>query len=282
MNAFLFCHRSSRRLPRRSQTKAGEEALTFSFWLEPRYLGCYAVLTVALLGTAGISYAAATNDFFAQGVAASRAGQFPEASAAFENAARQQPAGGTLDNLGIAEWQRGHAGAAILAWERAQWLDPFDARAQANLQFARQVTQLDGPRLKWFEAASAWLPATAWLWLAGASLWLVTGALVLPAVFRRRRSGGHQALAALGFCLFLFSLTANLGVVSRAQIGFVIKKDAPLLLTPTRDGEVVSTLTDGEPARKLRSRGEYFLIRTGFGTGWIKASQFGLICPQGD
>ncbi len=221
--------------------------------------------------------AAATNDFFAQGIALDRAGQFPEAAAAFENSMKQKPSSGALLNLGIAEWQRGHAGAAILAWEQARWIDPFDPRASSNLKFARQVAQLDEPQLKWFEAASTWLPAGAWVWIAGASLSLAAGALVLPGIFRRKKSGGQQMLAALGIGLFLFSVAANLGVVSRTNLGFVLKKNAPLRLTPTRSGEMISTLNAGEPARKLRTRGNYFFIRTENGSGWIEQNQLGLV-----
>jgi tetratricopeptide (TPR) repeat protein len=220
---------------------------------------------------------AATDDFFAQGGALDRAGQFPEAATAFEKSARAQPSSGALLNLGIAEWQRGHAGAAILAWEQAQWIDPFDERAAQNLKFARAAAQADEPQLKWFEAVSAWLPPDAWVWLAGASLWLAVGALALPGIFRRRKADWHQPLAALGFCIFLFSMTANVGVVSRTQIGFILKRNAPLLLTPTREGEAVSTLNAGEPARKLRTRGNYIFIRTENGTGWIERSAFGLV-----
>jgi tetratricopeptide (TPR) repeat protein len=235
------------------------------------------IFWAAIYSTVEIGHAATTNDFFAQGVQLIHTQQFPEAAQAFEKSAQQQPADGTLLNLGIAEWQRGRAGAAILAWEQAQWVDPFDSRAAANLKFARDVAQLDTPQLKWFEAASTWLPANAWVWLAGASLWLAVGALVLPGIFRARKTGWHQALAALGFGLFLFCLTANFGVVSRTQIGFVLKKSTPLLLTPTSTGEVISTLNAGEPARKLRKRGNYFFIRTEFGSGWIDRKQFGLI-----
>jgi tetratricopeptide (TPR) repeat protein len=270
VNGFWFHLRSRRR----------REALTSSLQFEPRHLGCRAILAAVLVCLAPTANAAATNGLFAQGVADCRAGEFPEAAAAFASAVKQQPATGTLDNLGIAEWQRGHAGAAILAWEQARWIDPFDPRAKGNLQFARQVTQLDQPQLKWFETASVWLPSATWVWLAGASLWLMMGAMILPGVFRHRKSGWHQTLAALGFCVFVFSVMANFGVVSRAQIGFVVKKDAPLLLTPTRDGEVVSTLTDGELARRLRAHGNYLLIRTGYATGWIQRSQFGLVCPE--
>jgi tetratricopeptide (TPR) repeat protein len=220
---------------------------------------------------------AATNDFFARGLAASRAGDFSEAAEAFQKCVQQQPAAGALVNLGLAEWQRGHAGAAILAWEQARWIDPFDARAAQNLRFARTVTQADEPQLKWFEAASTWLPPAAWVWIAGASLWLTVGALVLPGVFRRKKSGWPQTAAALGFGIFLFSLTANVGVVSRTEIGIIQQKNAPLLLTPTRAGEVIATLNAGEPGRRRRTRGDFYFITTANGSGWIEAKAFGLV-----
>lgn len=237
------------------------------------------IFLAAILYTAEFSRAA-TNDFFARGVELSRVGQYPEAAAAFEKAAQTRPACGTLVNLGIADWRSGHAGAAIQAWEQARWIDPFDMSAGANLGFARQAAQVDAPQLKWFEVESTWLPPDAWVWLAGASLWLAAGVMTLPGFFRRRKAGWQQALAALAFGLFLFSMTANLGVVSRTQIGFVLKKNVPLLLTPTRDAEVVSTLNAGEPARRLRTRGNYFFIRTAFAAGWISRDQFGLVCPE--
>ena len=222
----------------------------------------------------------AVDDLFAQGVALSQAGQFPEAAAAFEKAAQIQPACGTFVNLGLAEWRRGRAGAAILAWEQARWIDPFDAPAGTNLEFAREAAQVDTPPLKWFEAVSTWLPPAAWAWLTAASLWLAAGMITLPAVLRWRKAGWQQALAALAFGVFLFSVTADFGVASRTQIGFVVKKDAPLLLTPTREAETISTLTAGEPARRLRTRGNYFFIRTAFASCWIRRDQFGLICPE--
>jgi tetratricopeptide (TPR) repeat protein len=241
-----------------------------------RSLGC-CIAFAAVFFAAGICHAAATNDLFAQGIELNRAGQFTEAAAAFEKAARAQPASGTLVNLGITEWQRGHAGAAILAWEQARWIDPFDERAAQNLKFARQVAQLDEPKLKWFETASTWLPPDAWVWLAGASLWLTVGMLTLPQFFRRRKAGWQQALAAAGLGIFLASMTANVGVLSRTNIGFVVKKNATLKLTPTLEGEIISTLAAGEPARQLRVRGNYFFIRTENESGWIERDAFGLV-----
>jgi len=36
----------------------------------------------------------------------------------------------------------------------------------------------------------------------------------------------------------------------------------------------------GAPARRLRTRGNYFFIRTAFAAGWISREQFGLVCPE--
>jgi tetratricopeptide (TPR) repeat protein len=223
---------------------------------------------------------AASNDAFEQGLMFSHAGQFPEATTAFEEAARAHPASGTFVDLGLAEWQRGHAGPAILAWERAVWIDPYDARANGNLRFARQVADVDAPELKWHEAISTLLPPNAWVWLAGVTLWLGIGLLVVPGVLRRRPSGWHHWLAAMAFGICLFSLTANYGVVSRTHIGFVLGKNATLRLTPTQEGEVVTTLTAGEPARALRTRGDFVFIRAATLSGWIEKRDFGLVCPQ--
>jgi len=71
-------------------------------------------------------------------------------------------------------------------------------------------------------------------------------------------------------------------VVSRTDLGFVVKKTAPLLLTPTHEGEVISSLNEGEPARRLRTRGNYYYIRTVNAAGWIDRTQFGLVCGEAD
>lgn len=234
-------------------------------------------ILLTLLASSFTRVRAGTDDQFAEGMTAYRAGQYGPAAQAFEKAATIRPATGTYVNLGLAEWHRGHAGPAILAWERALWLDPFNSSAREDLQFARQATELDEPQLKWFETFSSWLPPAAWLWLAGASLWLAVGMMLLPSVFRRPKAGWHQTLAACGLCVFLFSLAGNCGVIGRTRIGFVLEDNAPLLLTPTANGEVTSTLTAGEAARELRTRGNYYLIRTESETGWIERGRFGLI-----
>ena len=237
---------------------------------------CFLLMCLVLLAGPLAGRAAAAN-YFEDGLVAAKSGNASEAVTLFEKELKEQPAAGVYLDLGIVEWQQGHAGAAILAWERATWIDPFDARAAQNLKFARALTDRDEPELRWYEQASTWLAPDAWVLIAGASLWLAVGALVLPRVFRWRKSGWHQTLSALGCCVFLFSLTANIGVVTRTDIGFVLRKNAPVLLTPTSGGEVISTLQAGEPVRRLKVRGDYFYIRTAMNSGWIPREQVGLI-----
>ena len=230
-------------------------------------------------GSGQVSFAA-TNDLFLRGLEAYQAGHFADAARAFREASEREPASGTLLNLGLTEWRRGRAGLAILAWEQVRWIDPFDPQAKANLDYARQFTGVESPELTWYERASSWLPVNAWTWMAGMALWLAIGMAVLPGVLRWRRANWQQGLAALSFAVFLLSLPAHVGVVTRTRIGFVLKKDAPLRLTPTAEAEAEVKLNAGEPVRALRVRGDYVLVRTTHGQGWIERSQFGNICPN--
>lgn len=219
-------------------------------------------------------------DSFSTGLDAYQAGNFTNAAASFERESRKHPASGTFQNLGNAEWQAGRTAEAVLAWERALWLNPFDANAQNNLRFARDTAQLEAPELRWYEAGSTWLPRNFWAGLATLSIWLVAGMIVLPTVFRWRRAAWHQAVAALGLGMLLLSLPANLGVWTRSNLGFVMQKNVSLRLTPTAEGEAVTRLAAGEPGRLIRTRGKYLYIRTSRHAGWVERNQFELISPK--
>ncbi|MBI5388453.1 MAG: SH3 domain-containing protein [Verrucomicrobia bacterium] len=203
----------------------------------------------------------------------------PEQSAAlFRELATNQPSAGVLHNLGNAEWKSGQAGEAILAWERAQWLDPFNANARANLRYARQTAQLPSPQLAWYEMCSTWLPVNAWAWLAALSFWTALALVLLPGVLRWRKADWHQAVAAAGFAVFLLTIPALLGVHSRTKLGIIRAKDTPLRLTPTRDAQTLGRLPAGELVRLERERGGYVYVRgANDAAGWVERAQFGTI-----
>jgi tetratricopeptide (TPR) repeat protein len=232
----------------------------------------------SLLAVSQKSFAAGETQFHA-GVAAYEAGQFDLAAQSFSNSLAEQTAPGTLLNLGLAEWQRGRVGDAILAWEQAAWLDPFDHDAQNNLFYAQQSAEVNPPELTWFEQASIWLPANFWTWIAGGSLWLAVALVTVPGFFRLRKAGWHQAVAALALGVFLLSLAPCAGIVTRSKIGIVTEKNTLLRLTPTQSAETVASLPPGEPVRALRRHGDYFFVHTQNGNGWVGHQQIRFVCP---
>ena len=231
--------------------------------------GIIAAMICALTATADEAFRDGTNAYYA--------GQFGQSAEAFRRSAAASPAAGTLHNLGNAEWQGNHRGAAILAWEQAQWLNPYDRNTSANLRFARKVAQLDPPELSWFESCSAWLPVDWWAVIACVSFWTALGLVALPGMLGWRKAGWHQAVAAAGLAVFLLCLPALAGVFSRSKIGIILPKDAPLRLTPTSEGQILARLPAGDAGRCERERGNFVFVRTAVAAGWMEKRQFGII-----
>ena len=224
--------------------------------------------------------ASSPDTLFQTGITAYRAADYARAVAALRQSVTLEPASGALQSLGNAQWQSRRTGDAILAWEQALWLDPFNEAASQNLRFARKAAQLEAPELAWYEVISTWLPVSWWAWIAGGSLWLAVGMGTLPGIMRRRKTTWQQAIAALALMVFLLSVPAIFGVQTRSRIGFVLQPDTPLRLTPTLEAQAVTRLAPGEPARWLRTRGDYVLIRVSRTLGWVARDQLGLICPK--
>ena len=240
----------------------------------------FSILIFALLAVAQ-NCPAADETRFRAGVAAYEAGQYNLAARAFSDALAEKTAPGTLLNLGLAEWRGGHTGAAIVAWEQAAWLDPFNRDAHKNLLYAQETAQFNPPELTWFEQASTWLPANGWTWIAGGSLWLAVALVTVPGFFRLRKAGWHQTVAALALGVFLLSLAPSAGIITRSKIGIVTAEKTSLRLTPTQSAETGASLPPGEPVRALRRHGDYFFVHTQNGNGWIEQGQISFLCPAG-
>ncbi len=239
----------------------------------------YAAVLLLLLAFLQNCFAAGEAHFRA-GVTAYEAGQFELAAQAFQDSLVEQMAAGTLLNLGLADWQCGRTGDAILAWEQAAWLDPFDRAAQKNLLYARETALVSPLDLTWFEEASTWLPANWWTWIAGGSLWLSVALVTLPGFFRIRRAGWHQTASALSLGVFLLSLAPSIGIVTRSNLGIVRANHVSLRLTPTQSAEVIAPLPPGEPVRALRQRGDYLFVHAQGGDGWIERQQIRFVIPD--
>jgi len=184
-------------------------------------------------------------------------------------------ASGALHNLGNAEWKVGRHGYAVLAWERAHSLNPFNRNTEANLRFARQTARMEAPTFAWHERYSTLLPGDWWLVIACAGLWGGVALLTLPRLLGWRRADWHQGVAAALLALFLLSGPALIGLWKRARLGVVLEDETPLRLTPTREAETLTKLPAGEMARVERERGEYFYVRAeGDRAGWLRKADF--------
>lgn len=187
---------------------------------------------------------------------------------------------GAQHNLGNVEWKVSRPGYAVLAWERAHSIDPFDRNTVANLRFARTKANLVQPERSWFEQYSEWLPIQAWLGAASLGLWGGVLLLVMPRLFGTRRADWHQGVAALLLAAFLLTTPAIWGLRTRGNAGVVIEDETPLRLAPTTDAEPLAKLQGGEIARTERERGDYLYIRAeGDRAGWVKRSEFAKIWP---
>lgn len=188
------------------------------------------------------------------------------------------PASGVLHNLGNAEWKCGRTGPAILAWERANWLEPFNANTIVNLRFARKTAHLEAPNLAWYEICSTWLPSRTWAWLAMLSFWGGLAMIMLPGNLRKRRADWLQGVAAAAFAVFFICIPALAGIQTRSSLGVVLSDQTPLRLTPTQDAQLLTHLAAGEMARVEMTRGKYLYIRMGNDSaGWVERAQFGFV-----
>jgi tetratricopeptide (TPR) repeat protein len=237
------------------------------------------LLLLVLLAVAHGCFAAGESHFNV-GVAAYEAGQFEVASRNFQESLADKTAVGTLLNLGLANWQCGRPGGAILAWEQAAWLDPFNRAVAGNLSYARETAVVNPPELAWYEEASTWLPANCWTWLAGGSLWLAVALVTVPGFLRIRKADWHQTVSAISLGIFLLSLAPSVGIATRSNLGIVLEDHASLCLTPTQSAEVIAKLPPGEPVRQLRRRGNYIFVHTQSGNGWVERRQIGFLVPR--
>ncbi len=204
-------------------------------------------------------------------------GKYEEAKSAEASGAVSS---GLLHNLGNAEYKLGHVGPAILAWERARALDPAFRNTTANLRYARTHAGLSEAESAWTEKYSAVFSPDTWLWTATGAFWTAVALLTLPALLKRKRSAWTQGGAVVAIGVFLLTLPALAGISLRGRLGVVMVAESILRLTPTKEGELLGKLAEGEVARVEKTRGEYLYVRAATDrAGWVRAEEFEKIWP---
>jgi tetratricopeptide (TPR) repeat protein len=240
------------------------------------------VLTVGTL-----SGAAPVGHWFERGNQFYEQGGYDSAAAYYEKIVESGMNNSTVYyNLGNAYFRLKKVGPAILAYEKAQRLDPNDPDIAANIKFANAsiVDRLPVPE-KGFVEAALWRVHT--LFPLGTQLWLVFAGLLLLSGFFS--IGLFSSRNVRLWMVYLSSLTAAVVLVEGVSLGYKIYHEESavyaVVLTSSTDAlsepngsKVLFTIHEGTKLRMRKSLDQWALVSLPNGvSGWIESSALGRI-----
>ena len=183
--------------------------------------------------------------------------------------------GAVLYNQGNAYMQAGERGRAIAAYRQAARYRPRDPYLEANLEFALGADSPSGrrPVIEYVLFWQNWLSYPEKFRLT-AALAVVTFALGVAALFRRRRLLGRVAIVGVlltllvsfsaGYDWYRFEKTVH-GVIVQEEV--IARKGNGTTYEPA----FTEPLTEGTELRLIERRGEWSLIRVPGGEeGWVE------------
>ena len=223
---------------------------------------------------------------FDEAVIAYDTGNFVSASNFFRShIIKNSPDPALLYNLGTCLCNEGDLAGALVCFERAHLLAPYDTAITENLNFVRrrlflpEVNKIDGPT-EMLVAASYSLRPDEWL-LVAALAWAAAGIFF---AFRRKLSL-NKRIVFVGSCLIIF--TAALGACIFEKLGsysndnaVVTSQDAELRSLPSMtSGSKLVRLRMGTVVKIIESRFDWMRIKSDNTKGWIQKSKMTRIAP---
>lgn len=199
-------------------------------------------------------------------------GRFAESVRGYETLlAKKGYSAPVLFNLGNTFLREGKVGPAILAYERAQLLDPNDPDIAANLQLAREqagVFVSETPRL---EDAAHFLSLNGWSCLASAALTVLCAGILLGQLYRRHRLY-FGLLNGAGTITLLIAIAAISIGAQRLDRAVITAKEASARISPFEAAKSAFVLSAGEVVEIKKAHEQFVLIRNREGrTGWTAA-----------
>lgn len=243
-----------------------------------RLLLCLLVAMIA--GDAGLAGArsatAVEQATFARGNAAYEAGDWAGAVAAYRELVAAGLQGPALHyNLANALLKAGELGPAILHYRRALRLDPGDADARSNLEYARRRTQDARPHdlpdpFPWLTAIRPGAAQAARFWLIGLNLAALLFALARflpdPPGFLRQLFPPVLGMAIFFALVFFWELRSEAG----RREGVVLAEAAPVRAGPGDSHTVAFQVHEGTEVRLLRTTGGWTEVAvTDELKGWV-------------
>jgi len=272
-NIFQLC--SSRR--KEAQIKIGNRQPLIGKIFEPRHLGCYGILLLLALFSAGNLFAADVTAEFSAANKLYAEGKFADAAAGYEKimaTGAQSPA--LLFNYANAEFKAGHLGKAIAAYRRTGQWSPRDDEIRANLAFVRNQVQGATVREGRWQSWLGMLSLNEWTLLAAGAFWLtlllLASGQIRPALAPKLRSLMRLAVVVMVFFGAGLSLQ-GVNHLSR-QTAVVISAEVTARSGPFDWEQIAFTLRDGAELRVLDRHDNWVQVADGAGKiGWLNRKQ---------
>ncbi len=256
-----------------SPARRRRQRMIFASPLPGRWIRCSGPLMVcACLLLPLLARAAGTDATFDEANRAFAAGNMSAAARAYQSViASQGFSASTLFNLANAQLRDGHAGPAILNYERAHWLAPNDPDIVANLDFARHKANLPAEAPSRIQAVFGVFSLNGWSTLAA------TGILMLAAMplFKRLVPAQRVAFSTCGIVAALILLAGMGGVASRwGQLNraIITAPETAARVSPVTVIPPLFRLHAGETVTLKKLHGKFALIVNAQGhEGWVSS-----------
>ncbi|MDP8985408.1 MAG: BatD family protein [Pseudomonadota bacterium] len=191
-----------------------------------------------------------------------------------------------LYNLGNAYARAGRPALAVLNYQRASLLAPYDPDIDANLRQVRDAMHLPPePQHRFRRALSVAGPTVlSWMGVVGIVM-MGAGLLAPPASFPQRWKRLRQWAAGIGFgCGFaLVALTVGNAVMlwPTLHAAVVLTAAAPARVSPVPMGDPLFVLPEAETVRMTAQREDFVLVQTRTGrTGWVSRADLAPVVPR--
>jgi tetratricopeptide (TPR) repeat protein len=236
-----------------------------------------------LLLLAGSSYSAPITVEFDQANRLYEEGKFQEAAGAYAKivaSGSQSPS--LYFNLGNAQFKAGHIGDAIVAYRRAEWMNPRDPDVRANLLFARQQVPNPTMKVSRLQRGIGMLTTNEWALLAVVPVWGWFGLLIARQLRPSLKPALRTATLTMGAASLLAcaALAIVLGVHHTERIVVVTSPNAVARFGPFVESPNSFTAGDGAELSLRDAKDDWFQVSDGGrAIGWIKTNAVVVVAP---
>jgi len=231
----------------------------------------------------------ATASNFNEAVKAYDSGDFNAADKFFRShIIKNAPDPSLLYNLGTCLCNKGDLAGALVCFERAHLLAPYDTAITENLNFVRrrlfmpEVNKMNGPTEMLLAACSSMRPDE---WLLVALFAWTAGGIFLA--FRRKLSL-NKRIVFIGSCMIIFISALGISIFEKLDAysdkkAVVTSEDAELRSLPsTTSGSKLVRLRMGTMVNIIESRFDWVRIKTDNTRGWMQKGKITRIAPGND